>query len=110
MTVGGNGWCDGQGAAGCGNPNSQGFGVVDCDYPASGTTPAVGDRACDALGATTGLPASAPRTGSARSSDRADREDQRPVVGHTRHHEIVDRDHHRSLPGQRHHELHVVLG
>jgi subtilase family serine protease len=49
VTVGGNGWCDGEGAAGCGNPNTQGFGVVDCDYPATGTTPSVGDRACDAL-------------------------------------------------------------
>jgi hypothetical protein len=49
VTVGGNGWCDGEGAATCGNPNSLGFGVVDCDYPASGSTPAAGDRACDAL-------------------------------------------------------------
>jgi subtilase family serine protease len=49
ITVGGNGWCDGEGAAACGNPNLQGFGVVDCDYPATGSTPAVGDRACDAL-------------------------------------------------------------
>jgi subtilase family serine protease len=49
VTVGGNGWCGGEGAAGCGNPNSLGYGVVDCDYPATGTTPSVGDRACDAL-------------------------------------------------------------
>jgi subtilase family serine protease len=49
VTVGGNGWCAGEGAAGCGNPNSFGFGVVDCDYPATGTTPSAGDRACDAL-------------------------------------------------------------
>jgi hypothetical protein len=49
VTVGGNGWCDGEGAAACGNPNTLGFGVVDCDYPPTGTTPSVGDRACDAL-------------------------------------------------------------
>jgi hypothetical protein len=48
VTVGGNGWCDGEGAAACGDPNSLGFGVVDCDYPASGTVPAAGDLACDA--------------------------------------------------------------
>jgi PKD domain len=49
VTVGGNGWCDGEGAASCGDPNTQGFGIVDCDYPATGTTPSAGDRACDAL-------------------------------------------------------------
>ena len=49
VTVGGNGWCGGAGAAGCGDPNLLGFGVVDCDYPATGTTPSAGDRACDAL-------------------------------------------------------------
>jgi subtilase family serine protease len=49
VTVGGNGWCNGEGAAGCGNPNTLGYGVVDCDYPATGTTPSVGNRACDAL-------------------------------------------------------------
>lgn len=48
VTTGGDGWCAGAGAAGCPNPNSQGFGVVDCAYTASGTV-AVGDRACDAL-------------------------------------------------------------
>ena len=49
VTVGGNGWCNGEGAAGCGNPNTLGYGIVDCDYPATGTTPSVGNRACDAL-------------------------------------------------------------
>jgi hypothetical protein len=49
VTSGGNGWCDGQGAAQCGDPNSLGFGVVDCDYPASGSIASAGDRACDAL-------------------------------------------------------------
>jgi subtilase family serine protease len=49
VTVGGNGYCDGIGAANCGNPNTLGAGVLDCDYPATGTTPSTGDRACDAL-------------------------------------------------------------
>jgi subtilase family serine protease len=48
VTTGGNGWCDGAGAGGCPNPNSQGFGLVDCAYTASGAV-SVGDRACDAL-------------------------------------------------------------
>lgn len=48
VTAGGNGWCDGEGAAQCGNPNAIGFGVVDCDYTSGGTI-AAGDRACDAL-------------------------------------------------------------
>jgi subtilase family serine protease len=48
VTVGGNGWCSGPGAAGCNDPNLQGAGVVDCAYTAAGT-PNVGDRACDAL-------------------------------------------------------------
>ncbi len=48
VTSGGNGWCSGEGAAGCGDPNTFGEGILDCDYPASGTTPAVGDLACDA--------------------------------------------------------------
>jgi subtilase family serine protease len=48
VTTGGNGWCDGAGAANCPNPNSQGFGIVDCAYTAGGAV-AVGDRACDAL-------------------------------------------------------------
>lgn len=49
VTVGGNGYCGGIGAAQCGNPNSFGFGVLDCDYRATGSSPAAGDRACDAL-------------------------------------------------------------
>jgi hypothetical protein len=48
VTAGGNGWCDGQGASACPNPNSFGFGVVDCAYTTTGSV-AVGDRACDAL-------------------------------------------------------------
>ena len=48
VTTGGNGWCAGQGAAQCPDPNSLGYGTVDCAYTAAGT-PAVGDRACDAL-------------------------------------------------------------
>jgi len=48
VTTGGNGWCAGSGAAGCPNPNSQGFGIMDCAYTAGGAV-AVGDRACDAL-------------------------------------------------------------
>jgi len=49
VTVGGNGWCDGEGAAACGNPNTLGYGVVDCAYPATGTTPNPGNRACAGL-------------------------------------------------------------
>jgi subtilase family serine protease len=48
VTIGGNGACDGQGAAQCGNPNSLGYGILDCVYPATGSTPAAGDRACNA--------------------------------------------------------------
>jgi len=48
VTNGGNGWCEGQGASQCPNPNSLGYGVVDCAYTAAGSV-AVGDRACDAL-------------------------------------------------------------
>jgi subtilase family serine protease len=48
VTSGGNGWCDGEGAAACGDPNTFGEGILDCDYPATGTTPSVGDLACDA--------------------------------------------------------------
>jgi subtilase family serine protease len=50
VTVGGNGWCGGEGAAACGNPNGTTAGTVDCDFPPTGSTPSVGDRACDALG------------------------------------------------------------
>ena len=50
VTVGGNGWCGGEGAAACGDPNGHGAGTVDCDFPATGSTPSVGDRACDASG------------------------------------------------------------
>jgi hypothetical protein len=48
VTSGGNGWCGGEGAAACGDPNTAGDGILDCDYPASGSTPSVGDAACDA--------------------------------------------------------------
>jgi hypothetical protein len=48
VTTGGNGFCDGEGASECGDPNSPGS-VLDCDYPATGTTPSLGVRACDAL-------------------------------------------------------------
>jgi len=49
VTSGGNGYCDGEGAASCGDPNTLGAGILDCDYPATGSTPSAGDRACDAL-------------------------------------------------------------
>ena len=49
VTSGGDGLCGGEGAAACGNPNVLGVGVLDCDYPAAGSTPSSGDRACDAL-------------------------------------------------------------
>jgi hypothetical protein len=48
VTSGGNGYCDGEGAGACGNPNSLGSAVIDCDYNALGAL-AAGDRACDAL-------------------------------------------------------------
>ena len=48
VTSGGNGYCGGEGAAACGNPNAFGDGILDCDYPATGTVIG-GDRACDAL-------------------------------------------------------------
>jgi subtilase family serine protease len=47
VTTGGNGWCDGQGAAQCGNPNTLGYGTVDCGYTSGGVV-AAGDSACDA--------------------------------------------------------------
>jgi len=49
VTTGGNGYCDGEGAAQCGDWNLAGDGILDCDYPKTGSTPSVGDRACDAL-------------------------------------------------------------
>ncbi len=49
VTAGGNGWCDGEGAAECGDPNTLGVGILDCDFPASGSTPTSGDTACDAV-------------------------------------------------------------
>jgi hypothetical protein len=48
VTTGGNGWCSGQGASQCPDPNLLGDGVLDCAYTAAGAV-AVGDRACDAL-------------------------------------------------------------
>ncbi|MGO9557557.1 MAG: PKD domain-containing protein [Acidimicrobiales bacterium] len=48
VTSGGNGYCDGEGAAACGDPNTGGE-ILDCDYPATGSTPSPSDRACDAL-------------------------------------------------------------
>jgi hypothetical protein len=49
VTSGGNGYCGGEGAAACGDPNTLGSGILDCDYPATGSTPSAGDGACDAL-------------------------------------------------------------
>lgn len=69
VTVGGNGWCDGESAAECGNPNTLGHGIVDCDYTAEGVREPVG--ACDALpgydgpsgvGTPNGLTAFAPKS------------------------------------------------
>ena len=53
VTALGNGFCGGEGAAQCGNVNDLEFdgvalGAMDCDYPTSGSTPSVGDLACDA--------------------------------------------------------------
>jgi hypothetical protein len=50
VTSGGNGYCGGEGAAACGDPNTLGAGILDCDYPATGSTPSAGDRACDGVG------------------------------------------------------------
>lgn len=47
VTVGGNGWCDGEGAAACGNPNLSSAGILDCDFSTAGDAQA--DGACDAL-------------------------------------------------------------
>jgi hypothetical protein len=49
VTSGGDGLCGGEGAAACSDPNTLGLGILDCAYPASGTAPSSGDRACDAL-------------------------------------------------------------
>jgi len=53
VTAGGTGFCGGEGAAQCGNwnheeTNSVALGDMDCDFPATGTTPSAGDLACDA--------------------------------------------------------------
>ncbi len=48
VTVGGNGYCGGKGAAGCGNVNNLGDGPLDCDYNGAGTAVAAGNGACDA--------------------------------------------------------------
>ncbi len=48
VTVGGNGYCGGMGAAGCGNVNNLGDGPLDCAYNNAGTAVAAGNGACDA--------------------------------------------------------------
>jgi subtilase family serine protease len=53
VTTGGDGFCGGEGAAQCGDANQLTFngvalGTMDCDYPATGTTPSAGTLACDA--------------------------------------------------------------
>lgn len=53
VTTGGDGFCGGEGAAQCGNWNHSTYngahlGVLDCDYPATGSKPSAGDFACDA--------------------------------------------------------------
>jgi subtilase family serine protease len=47
VTVGGNGYCEGIGASNCGDPNTLGAGLLDCDYSRSGAV-ASGLAACDA--------------------------------------------------------------
>ena len=48
VTSGGNGYCDGESASECGDPNTSGN-TLDCDYPAyPATTPNPGTLACDA--------------------------------------------------------------
>lgn len=49
VAVGGNGYCDGEGAAACGDNNSSSSPfTVDCDYNVGGTAISPGDAACDA--------------------------------------------------------------
>jgi len=52
VTSGGNGYCDGEtvGDCGLGNPNSMGFGMIDCDYTSTDSpgTPSTGTAQCDA--------------------------------------------------------------
>ena len=52
VTVGGNGYCDGEtvGECGLGNPNSFGYGMIDCDYTSTDSpgTPSSGTAQCDA--------------------------------------------------------------
>lgn len=52
VTVGGDGYCDGETVADCGtgNPNSFGVGMIDCDYTdtSSPGTPSPGTSQCDA--------------------------------------------------------------
>jgi len=52
VTVGGNGYCDGEsmGECGLGNPNSFGYGMIDCDYTGTDSpgTPSPGTAQCDA--------------------------------------------------------------
>ncbi len=53
VTSGGNGFCDGEAAANClsandgANPNTEGYGTLDCAWTATGA-PSAGDLACDA--------------------------------------------------------------
>lgn len=50
VVTGGNGYCGGEGAAQCADPDIYAPGVLDCAWTASHTpTVAAGDRACDAL-------------------------------------------------------------
>jgi hypothetical protein len=81
VTTGGNGYCDGNGAAGCPDPNLLGYGYVDCAYTPTGQI-SVGDRSCDALkgydgpsgvGTPNGLRAFRPTKGTAARSTRAAR-------------------------------------
>jgi hypothetical protein len=52
VTVGGDGYCDGEavGECGLGNPNSFGYGLIDCDFTdtSSPGTPSPGTAQCDA--------------------------------------------------------------
>jgi PKD domain len=64
VTTGGNGWCGGQGASQCPDPNASDAGVLDCAYTAEGAV-AAGDRACDALSGYDGPTGVGAPTGSA---------------------------------------------
>ena len=79
VTTGGNGWCDGEGAAQCPNPNSSGERPGGLRLHRRRDAVAVGDRACDALPGYDGpTGVGSPNGADHVHPDRAVRHDQRP--------------------------------